>query len=116
MIDKECVQSVPHRVTIGADGHLHEEILMDEGEPRARRRGMFFHAETPELDDIETESAEGMPARIARRRPAKAARTPYAATEQPAFSATPSLHKTRMSRSFRFANATGSRRLSQMSR
>jgi hypothetical protein len=116
MIDKECVQSVPHRVTIGEDGHLHEEILMDEGEPRVRRRGMFLHVETPELDDVETESAEGLPARIARRRPVKAARNLSAAPDHQELRATPSLHKTRMNRSFRFATATGSRRLSQMSR
>ena len=89
---------------------------MDDGEPRVRRRGMFFHVETPELDDVETESAEGMPARVTRRRPVKAARTLSAAADQPALRATPSLHRTRMSRPFRFANATGSRRLSQMSR
>ena len=38
---------------------------MDADEPQSRRRGMFFHVETPELDDIENESAEGMPVRIA---------------------------------------------------
>ena len=89
---------------------------MDDDGPRARRRGMFFHVETPELDDVETESAEGMPARITRRRPAKAARVLSAAPDQPELSGIPSLHKTRMNRSFRFATATGSRRLSQMSR
>ena len=33
---------------------------MDEGEPRLRRRGMFVHVETPELDQVEHESAEGI--------------------------------------------------------
>ena len=89
---------------------------MDDGQPRVRRRGMFFHAETPELDDVETESAEGMPARITRRRPVKAARNLSTAPDQPELRATLSRHTTRMRRSIRFATATGSRQLSQMSR
>ena len=95
---------------------------MDICEPRVRRRGMFFQVETPELDAIETESAEGIPARIARPKPGQTVRTGTASVEataarqvQGAGNPPRQLRRTR-ARSFRFATATGSRRLSQMTR
>ena len=48
--------------------------VMGVGDRHTRRRGMFFHVETSELDDTESESAEGMPVRIARRRPVQTVR------------------------------------------
>ena len=95
---------------------------MDVCEPHVRRRGMFFHVETPELDAIETESAEGIPARIARPKSRQTVRTAAAEVEATAAPAVQGagnpprhLRRTR-GRSFRFATATGSRRLSQMTR
>ena len=82
---------------------------MDAGTPRVRRRGLFFHVETPELDGIETESAEGMPARIARK-PIQAMRASAAPAAQSKLNSTASRQQVRMRRSFRFASATGSRR------
>jgi hypothetical protein len=37
---------------------------MVAAEPRVRRRGMFVHVETPELDQVEHEAAEGVPIRL----------------------------------------------------
>ena len=95
---------------------------MDVCEPRVRRRGMFFQVETPELDAIESESAEGIPARIARPKPTQTVRTATAHVDataarqvQGAGNPPRQLRRTR-ARSFRFATATGSRRLSQMTR
>ena len=42
---------------------------MDEAGPRVRRRGFFFHVETPELDHAEQESAEGVRVRLRAARP-----------------------------------------------
>ena len=95
---------------------------MDVCEPRVRRRGMFFQVETPELDTIETESAEGIPARIARPKPRQTVPTGSSKVDaaaapqvQGAGNSPRPLRRTR-GRSFRFATATGSRRLSQMTR
>ena len=80
---------------------------MDAGEPRVRRRGMFIHVETAELDHVEQESAEGVPVRIAPRKPTHA-RVGHA---QLKLSPTDAL-----SRAIRSANATGNRRLARTSR
>jgi hypothetical protein len=37
---------------------------MDAGEPRARRRGFFFHVETPDLDATDHDSADGISVRL----------------------------------------------------
>jgi hypothetical protein len=87
---------------------------MDAGEPHARRRGMFVQAETPELDAMETESAEGMPVRIARRKRTLAARPGSALPPDAIPNA--SKHQHQIRRPFRFANETGSRRLLPMHR
>ena len=42
---------------------------MDASEPRVRRRGSFVHVETPELDNVEQESAEGVSVRLRTSRP-----------------------------------------------
>ena len=42
---------------------------MVAAEPRVRRRGMFVHVETPELDHVEVESAEGVSIRLRVARP-----------------------------------------------
>lgn len=85
---------------------------MDAADPRTRRRGMFFPAETQEIDEIETESAEGMPIRTSRRRTARAMR----ATSDAAY-ATPDARGTLDAEDlFRFASATDSRPLSPMNR
>jgi len=89
---------------------------MDAGEPHARRRGMFFHVETPDLDDAETESAEGLPIRAARRKPALAVQPTSAATARVDAMSIASRPKPRIRRPFRFATATDNRRLSHMSR
>jgi hypothetical protein len=95
---------------------------MDVCEPRVRRRGMFFQVETLELDAIETESAEGIPARIARPKPTQTVRTGTAKVDEaPARQVhgagnPPRPFRRTRARSFRFATATGSRRLSQMTR
>ena len=81
---------------------------MDAGEPRVRRRGMFSHPEIPEIDEIETESAEGITARIARR---KSTRIVGASRGDG-----PTRRGDDLNRPIRFATATGSRRLSAMPR
>ena len=105
---------------------------MNACESHVRRRGMFFHVETPELDDVEVESAEGMPARIARRKSPPTAR---ASSAQLQLSPTPNIATTsnivtsgvatrrgqlqlrrKRNHALRFATATGSRRPSLMSR
>ena len=75
-------------------------------EPRVRRRGMFFHVETPELDHVEQEAPEGLSIRlrVARarleRRPAAAMSAPKAAHAVPvkSTSATGSHQQARMTR------------------
>lgn len=105
---------------------------MDAVEPHARRRGMFSQIETSELDDIETESAEGIPARIARpkstrkiRMTAAHAQLKLSPTHQ---SPTPPIQRDseyargraqlqlRSDNPVRFASATGSRPPSEMRR
>jgi hypothetical protein len=87
---------------------------MDAGEPRVRRRGSFIHAETPERDHLEYESAEGMPARVAQRKPTHAVRTGFA--DSTLGTADPGEIAPRLRRSTRSASATDSHRQSRMSR
>lgn len=96
---------------------------MNACQPRVRRRGMFFQVETPELDNVEAESAEGMPGRIARRKSppiarASSTRQSSAAADVPEGTTMTSRRPLRQKRSrpLRFATATGSRRRSLMSR
>ena len=102
---------------------------MNACEPQVRRRGMFFHVETPELDNVEVESAEGMPARIARRKSPPETRmtsaqlklspTALSPTDNRSSIITRRAHLTvarQLPRPLRFATATGSRRPSPMSR
>ena len=42
---------------------------MDIAERRVRRRGSFIHVETPELDQVEQESTEGVTTRLRVARP-----------------------------------------------
>ena len=42
---------------------------MDIAERRVRRRGSFVHVETPELDQVEQESTEGVSTRLRVARP-----------------------------------------------
>jgi len=44
---------------------------MDVAEPRVRRRGFFFHVETPDLDAAEQDTAEGISVRLRVARPAR---------------------------------------------
>jgi hypothetical protein len=44
---------------------------MDVGEPRVRRRGFFFHVETPDLDAVEQDTAEGISVRLRVARPSR---------------------------------------------
>ena len=87
---------------------------MTEDEPRLRRRGMFHHVETPELDDTEHDSAEGISIRqVPRRRPARAASTTSLSTSENVTA----VGKPRVSRRpIRSASATDSRQQAQMSR
>ena len=59
-----------------------KENVMDETTPHLRRRGMFFPVETPELDEFEHESAEG----IAVRAPSRKASHPSRSTSRNASS------------------------------
>jgi hypothetical protein len=84
---------------------------------------MFFHVETAELDDIEVESAEGMPARTARRKSPPTARassneqlTDARNARNGAAGRAQLRLRTDENRPFRFATATDSRRQSPMSR
>ncbi len=86
---------------------------MNAGDPSTRRRGMSFHDETVEPDEIETESAEGMPIRASRRRAARQART---ASDAAAASMDTPGNIDAGDRFVRFASETDSRQLSPMSR
>jgi hypothetical protein len=44
---------------------------MDAGEPRVRRRGFFFHVETPDLDATDHDSADGTSMRLRAARPSR---------------------------------------------
>jgi len=89
---------------------------MDVAEPRVRRRGFFVHVETPELDQTEQESAEGVSVRlrvdrpraerhaitsVSSRKPTHAVRTSTLESQEP---------------ELRLATATGSHRQVRMSR
>ena len=86
---------------------------MDEGEPRVRRRGMFFHVETPELDSIEHDNAEGISIRqVPTRKP-----SPANGTTSPSDSVDPDQQRRHVSRRrFKSASATGTRQRAQMNR
>lgn len=87
---------------------------MDEGEPRLRRRGMFFHVETPELDDIEHDSAEGIVIRqVPGRKPTRTAR---AISLSKSVGAVPTRQPGAPSRSIRSESGIDSRRQARMSR
>ncbi len=89
---------------------------MDAGEPHARRRGMFVHVDPPEPDASESESAEGVPVRAARRKATQTTR-PYRTASPPMEPPTsPDSHEPGMRRPFRFESGTDSRRPSHMSR
>lgn len=81
---------------------------MDVPEPRVRRRGFFFHVETPELD--EHDAAEGISIRLgSTRKPTHAIRTTSLSQTQEI------IEKGRGS-SVRSASETGSHRQARMSR
>lgn len=97
---------------------------MDEGGPRVRRRGFFFHVETPELDHAEQESAEGVRVRLRAARPraersiGSSARKPTHAIRTSALrSSNPeSVDQDSPSVALRFASGTGNHRQARMSR
>ena len=83
---------------------------MDVPEPRARRRGFFFHVETPELDHVEYEAAEGIPIRLgSTRKPTHAIRTT-------SLSQTQDIGEKRLGSAVRSASETDSHRQARMSR
>jgi len=87
---------------------------MDEGEPRVRRRGLFFHVETPELDSVEHDTAEGISIRpVPNRKP-----TPAIGTTSPSDCEEPVQKRRRASGrgAFRSASATGTHPPAPMSR
>jgi hypothetical protein len=82
---------------------------MDESEPRLRRRGMFVHVETPELDQIEHESAEGISIRrVPTRKPTHAVRMISESKSES--------HERARRDPLRSESATGSHRQARMSR
>ena len=84
---------------------------MDVPEPRVRRRGLFFHVETPELDHVEHEAAEGIPIRLgSTRKPTHAIRT-TSLSQSPEVS-----EKGRATPPVRSASAIDTRRQARMSR
>ena len=97
---------------------------MDEGEPRLRRRGMFFHVETPELDQVEHESAEGISIRQvpsrklthAIRATSRSRTSAAAQTTRPGAIAPGRRSAERAGGLFRSGNGTGSRPQAPMSR
>ena len=88
---------------------------MVAAEPRVRRRGMFFHVETPELDQVEHEAAEGVSIRLRVARPKVERRQIVSVSSR---KATHAVRSTFMSSSseFRLENATDSHRQVRMSR
>ena len=87
---------------------------MDEGQPRMRRRGMFINVETPDLDAVEQESAEGIPSRRLRpRRPVQQVRPTSLSTTKDTEAAQPRAAASRPARS---ATAIDSHPPLQMSR
>ena len=88
---------------------------MDVPEPRVRRRGMFVHAETPELDHVEQESTEGVPVRLRTSRP-RAERAIVGSRKPTHAVRTTSLNNSSSAGDVRFESATGSHRQVRMSR
>jgi hypothetical protein len=88
---------------------------MVAAEPRVRRRGMFFHVETPELDHVEHEAAEGVSIRLRVPRPRVERRQIVSVSSR---KATHAVRTTSLSSSseFRLANGTDSHRQARMSR
>jgi hypothetical protein len=85
---------------------------MDASGPRARHRGMFIHVETPELDQLDQESAEGVSVRIGgSRKPTHAVRTTSSQVSE-ASEKTDRVSST----SLRLANGTGSHRPARTTR
>jgi hypothetical protein len=84
-------------------------------EPRVRRRGMFFHVETPELDQVEHEAAEGVSIRLRVSRPRSERRQIVSVSQHTATHAVRS-SSVRDTSEFRLATATGSHRQARMSR
>jgi hypothetical protein len=84
--------------------------------PRVRRRGMFLHVETPELDQVEHESAEGVSIRLRASRPKVEQRRQIVSVSSR--KATHAVRSSSMSSSseFRLATGTGSHRQARMSR
>ena len=83
---------------------------MGIAEPRVRHRGFFFHVETPELDNVEHDAAEGISIRLgSTRKPTHAIRTT---------SLSQSRETSQKDRSdvIRSGNGTGSHRQARMSR
>ncbi len=92
---------------------------MVAGEPRVRRRGMFFHVETPELDQVEHESADGVSIRLRVGRPKVERRQIVAVSSRKATHAVRSSSRDSSlsaSSEFRLASETGSHRQARMSR
>ena len=88
---------------------------MVAAEPRVRRRGMFFHAETPELDHVEQEAPEGVSVRVrVARSTAERPQIVAASSRRAAHALRPSSLST--SSDFRLASGTGSHRQARMSR
>jgi hypothetical protein len=88
---------------------------MDVAMPRVRRRGFFFHVETPELDQVEQESSEGISIRLRVSRPKSAARA-IGSSRHPTHAVRTSALRSSDSDDFRLATATGSHRQARMSR
>ena len=88
---------------------------MVAAEPRVRRRGMFLHVETPEPDQVEHESAEGVSIRLRAGRPkVEQRRQILSVSSRKATHAVRSSSLT--SSDFRLATGTGSHRQVRMSR
>jgi hypothetical protein len=88
---------------------------MVAAEPRVRRRGMFFHAETPELDHVEHEAPEGVSIRLRVARPKVERRHIVAVSSRKATHAVRSSSLSASSE-FRSESGTGSHRQARMSR
>src|SRR5580704_3767834 len=105
----------PVTITMRAEAHSYKETVMDIPEPRVRRRGMFVHAETPELDYVEQESTEGVSTRLRVSRPR--AERAIVASRKPTHAVRPtSPSSTSSAADVRFASETGSHRQARMSR
>ena len=87
---------------------------MVAAEPHVRRRGMFFHVETPELDHVEHEAAEGVSIRLRVARPKVERRQIVSVSSR---KATHAVRSTSLSSSsgFRLASETGSHPQARMS-